>query len=611
MAISTVFVELKASISDMQMKFGEVKSELDGLSRKASTTGEKMAAVGKGLTLGLGAGAIAVGAAAVDLAEKFDAAHASMETAFKAAGVSAAQVKGPISAVDKAMEKFGYTNAETEGAVSKLAIAHVPLNQIMTDTTLAANIAAQRHIDLSTAMTIVTKASEGNVGALKRMGIDLPVVAGGAAKVASAQAGLATAQDNVNKILAKAPDASKAASAQTALATAQDKVKAILAKTPDAANSASKAHAAYEAAVGKVTVAQKKLTDATKSASNTSPAYEAAVGKVAVAQKKLTDAQSAGGTIIDQLSGRFNGQAAAAADTFNGKMKVLKVTAEDYGVKLGNFLIPKIETLAKDTEDVVQWFQKHKAAADALAIAVGGLGAIFIGAYGIQSVKKFGNAISDSATTVKDLVTKIPGIGTSAKTAATAVNLAATEMDADMKTSAGSIEKSASRIDVALASEGTASKLAVAAAGAAPVAALAALTGLAYLGGKYLPGNTSLLDRATGTQAEIDGHPVVTPAQLAQQQALSNKQPVPMGPNGMPIPPSFALAPAVAASMAIRTANAGAAGAVDWAAVARAAIGMPADAAARFAGARANGIVATHTPPKTTKAHGNVTMVVR
>jgi hypothetical protein len=677
MAISTVMVELKASISDMQMKFGQVKSELDGLSRKASSTGDKMAAVGKGLTLGLAGAAIAVGAGAVNLAEKFDAAHASMETAFKAAGVSAAQVKGPISAVDKAMEKLGYTNAETEGAVSKLAIAHVPLNQIMTDTTLAANIAAQRHIDLSSAMTIVTKAAEGNVGALKRMGIDLPVVAGGAAKVASAQAGLASAQDNVNKILAKAPDAAaKVASAQAGLATAHDNVNTILAKTPDAAKSASKAHAAYEAAVGKVATAQKKLDDATKSASNANPAYVAAVGKVTDAQKKLAAAQASGGTIIDQLSGRFTGQAAAAADTFNGKMKVLKATGEDYGVRLGNFLIPKLEDLAKKTEDVIAWFQKHKDMAEALGGAIGALGAIFVGAYGIQSVKKFAGAISDSIGTIKNLVGKLRGlgsaagkaageqstaaeraagsmqaaadsmaqsaariqesygsIGTSAQEAAGAVGTAATEMDTEMAASATGIEGSAAAADAAFAGEGAAATAAfapIAAMAAAVAAAVAAAAALGYLGAEHLPGNTSLLDQITGVQATINGTPVVTPAQLAQQQAVSNKQPVPMGPNGMPIPPSTSPGNVVP-NAAARTLNAGAAGAVDWATVARAATvpgfatgpGFASHAAAAANAAQANltpgfaaliaaqRVVPTQTPPKTTKARGNVSLLVR
>jgi hypothetical protein len=622
MALSTVMVELKASISDLQAKFGAVKTELDGLSKKASTTGDKMAAVGKGLTLGLGAGAIAVGVAAVGLAEKFDAAHASMETAFKAAGVSAAQVKGPISAVDKAMEKLGYTNAETEGAVSKLVIAHVPLNQIMKDTTLAADIAAQRHIDLSSAMTIVTKASEGNVGALKRMGIDLPVVAGGAAKVASAQAGLATAQDKVNAILAKSPDAMK---------------------------SGSKAHAAYEAAVGKVTVAH----------------------------KKLADAQASGGTLIDQLSGRFSGQAAAAADTFNGKMKVLKVEAEDYGVKLGNFLIPKIEGLMHATEDVVQWFQKHKGAAEALGIAVGGLGAVFIGAYGIQSVMKFGKAIGDSVTAVGksitaigNLASKIPGLGSAAQTssarwitaseeaaaaqeraaaqteaAATRIKTSFTGIGTSAETSAGEVEGSAAAAGGAMDTEtSAASRLAASFYGvAAGLGALAGAYGIMKSASDMANGKTAdqhilpwnPLTRAAddiksllpsfGPKYGADGYALGTPlskynADGTPKSSAPGNQPystgagitsiadsiaTTLGPNGMPIPPSTssnavpagAAANAVAAMLApfrlSTTPHSTGAG-----------ITSIADSIAT------SGIVVTKMPPTNTKAHGNVTLVV-
>jgi phage-related protein len=315
MGLADVVAIFRADSSQFTAKLGEMNVEMDKLGKSGASNFEKMGSMGGAALMGIGAAAVGVGIVAVDLAEKFDVAHASLMAAFTAAGISAAQAKGPISAVDSAMEKFGYTNAETEGAVSKLVVAHQPLNKIMGDTTLAANIAAQRHTDLSTAMTIVTKAAEGNVGALKRMGIDLPIAAGGAAKVTAAQNGLASAQDKVN---------------------------AILLKTPDAMNPASKAHAAYEAAIG----------------------------KVAAAHQKLTDAQTAGGTILEQLSGRFSGQAASAADTFGGKLKVAKAMAEDLGAKLGEKLIPVLENLMKKIEGVVTWFEKHKAVAEAVGIAV-------------------------------------------------------------------------------------------------------------------------------------------------------------------------------------------------------------------------------------------------
>jgi phage-related protein len=335
MGMSDVVAVLRLEAGQFKAEVAGAKAEMDGLGKSGASSFEKLGSMGQAAGMAIGAVAVGVGVFAVDMAEKFDVAHASMVTAFSAAGVSATQLKGPISAVDSAMEKFGYTNAETEAAVSKLAVAHQPLNQVMKDTTLAANIAAQRHIDLSTAMTIVTKAAEGNVGALRRMGIDLPIAAGGAAKVASAQ---------------------------TALAAAQAKVNAILLKTPDAMNPASKAHAAYEAAIG----------------------------KVSDAQKKLTDAQSAGGTILEQLSGRFSGQAASAADTFGGKLKVAKAMAEDLGAKLGDKLIPVLENLMKKIEGVVTWFEKHKTVAEALGIAIGTVLVAAIVAAGVAFFAAFG-----------------------------------------------------------------------------------------------------------------------------------------------------------------------------------------------------------------------------
>ena len=167
-------------------------------------------------------------------------------------------------------------------------------------------------------MTLVARAAEGNTRILKQNGIDLPIVAGGALKVQQAQDALAKAQDAAN---------------------------AILAKTPDAINPASKAHAAYEAALGKVTDAHTKL---------------AAV-------------QGSGQAVLDALTQRFGGQAAAASNTYAGKVKAMHAEVTNLSIKLGDALLPVLSRVLGIVTHSVTWLEKHKAVLAVLAGVVGGI----------------------------------------------------------------------------------------------------------------------------------------------------------------------------------------------------------------------------------------------
>ena len=85
-----------------------------------------------------------------------------------------------------------------------------------------------------------------------------------------------------------------------------------------------------------------------------------------------------------------------ATDNLRGQTEKLKATAEDLGTKLGEALIPKIELVAQKTSEVIGWFMKHKGAAEALAGVVGGVLAVAMGAFaintGVQMVKSLQSA---------------------------------------------------------------------------------------------------------------------------------------------------------------------------------------------------------------------------
>ena len=275
------FVELRATITDFQAKMAVARGEMEKTSKAGSSN---FAALSKGIQVAgaaIAAGAVAVGVLSVKAASSAEDAHVKLAQAIRDTGGNMVALTPRINAVDASMTKFGYSNTQVQEALAVGTTGLGSTSKAMSILMTAANLAAYKHIDLSTAMLAVTKAMEGNQRPLHQIGVDLPIVASSAAKVAAAQAALTKAQAGVNTVLAA---------------------------FPNAADAASKGHAKYETAIG----------------------------KVSAAQQKLSALQVAGGQIIDALNKRMGGQAAAAADTMAGKLKAAQATAENLEVALGN-----------------------------------------------------------------------------------------------------------------------------------------------------------------------------------------------------------------------------------------------------------------------------------
>ena len=324
-----VFVELKANISEFTTAMGEARGEVASLEKQGVGSFDKLATFGKAALFGLGTAAIGVGTLSLHMADQFEQSHAKLEQALKNAGASFEDFATPIGDAQKKMEQYGFTNAQTQEALANLTTALKDPKKALDDVALAADLAKFKHIDLADAATVVARAQEGNLRALKQLGIDLPISASGAAKLEAAH---------------------------IALGKATDSASAYLSQHSDAVNTASKYHDAYE-----------KL-----------------LGKVNDAQKKVNDQSSAGEKIIKGLSDAIGGQASASAETFAGKMLALKAQSEDVAKNIGMFLIPILEKLMTAIKDVVDWFGKHKVVAEAIAAVIGTVLVAAIGAYMIK-----------------------------------------------------------------------------------------------------------------------------------------------------------------------------------------------------------------------------------
>ena len=340
-------------LDNIGKKFDEAKSHGSGLKDQISAIGGTVATAGA-------AGLVAVGAESIHLADSYDEAHRRLETAVTGSGENMDEWKGKIASASSSMANLGYTSTDVEGALTSGVVATQSVGKSLSLMTTAADLAAYKHISLGEAMTAVARASEGQTKALKSLGIDLPVAAGGALKTKNAQ---------------------------DALTKTQKASAAYLAQYGDAINVNSKHHAAYE-----------KMLGATKAA-----------------QQKLSDTQDAGKQIIDGLSKRIGGQAVSATKGLHGETRVLQAKLSDIGITIGQHLLPILESLIGGVSSLCRWFSRHQAAAIALAGVIGGVLSIAVGVFVVNKVKGFIDGIKNAGKALsgmKDLILKaIPGFG--------------------------------------------------------------------------------------------------------------------------------------------------------------------------------------------------------
>lgn len=345
-----ILVELKANAGEFMAKMGEARHEVAKLEHESAGHVAKFAAVGQAALLGLGGVAVGVGGMAVKAALEGEKAHAALAQAVKNTGGSMEAFEPRVEAVTAKFAKLGYTRDQLEQGLAAMTTALGSPTKALQNMGLAADLAAVKHVDLETASVAVAKALEGNLRPLKQLGIDLPVAAGGAKALAQAHQQLQGATQKLNTFL---------------------KIHR------DAVNANSKSHGTYL-----------QMVD-----------------KVHQAQAKLNAVQGAATSITDGLTKRIGGQAAAAANTYAGKLEAAKAQAENLMETLGNHLLPVIARLIGATTRLVEWFGRHTTTAKILAGVIGGLlvGAItvYLGTLAVATVRTIAHTVAVTAGTVR------------------------------------------------------------------------------------------------------------------------------------------------------------------------------------------------------------------
>lgn len=324
---------LKNSTDDIARHFNKMSSRIGG---SMTTIGEKMGSmniVGSGAFTAMGTsmkqfetksghmkdifkgamkqvglaalgGATAVATFSLKAAEDYAAANNSLKASVEGSGGSWKKVSSQIEKVQGNYHKFGKTSAQINSALATSIISTGSYAASIKHLPIALDLAQAKHMDLNAAMLAIDKAASGNSRVLKQLGIDIAVPTSSALKLQQAQTKVTAAQQNLS---------------------------AVISNFPNAANAGAKGH----------------------------EKYMKAVDKVKAAEKKLADQHGASKMILNELSKRVGGQAAAAAETYAMKLKAARAQATDLAAKLGDKLQPAISAVLDKFSKFIDYANKH------------------------------------------------------------------------------------------------------------------------------------------------------------------------------------------------------------------------------------------------------------
>jgi phage-related protein len=208
-------------------KFTKATKEAQG---SAENLNGKLGSFGKGIVMGAGIAAFGALTSAIDtgISKLGEADQAFRENQVSVSNLDNAirnslgtrrDYTATVEAGVSAAQKLGFSDDEYRASL----VRTLPLTKDMAAsqklTSEAMDLARQRHMDLATATGILIKAQEGNVGALRRMGIVIPPV------TAAVDALRASHTKITPEALAAAKAHDKAATAALALKTVYGQVK--------------------------------------------------------------------------------------------------------------------------------------------------------------------------------------------------------------------------------------------------------------------------------------------------------------------------------------------------------------------------------------------------
>lgn len=280
-----------------------------------------------------GAAAVAFGIDAAKTALDYESSLAKFQKVLQNANIDYASHAKAIESVVKANEKFGTKEDDTLALLTQGVVSTQSLTKATEFLTTAQNVSAATGKPLADAYMAVIKASEGQLRPLKALGLDLPVVAGGAENTKKALLALADA----NTKLKEAQD-KQATQTQHGNVVADGKLSKAQQNLLDLEQRLSGKRRISIPEYQAVQRAQQAVADAQKrSVVPNNNAVATALQGVAKAQNHLKDVTSSSSTIMDAINKRTTGEALAESKTRLGQIHAEQAQYDELKRHVGEF----------------------------------------------------------------------------------------------------------------------------------------------------------------------------------------------------------------------------------------------------------------------------------
>ena len=418
--VGELTARLLADTKEFTAKMGEAKAEMDDVSESGSGAFSKLATLGKAALFGIGAVAIGIGVESVKLASTFQESMGQIQAA---TGISA-------KAANAMGNAFLSTAGKTEQSGNAIAEAYAPVAAQL-DSIQGHALTAGQALGV---MTAASNLADAKMGSLSDTTSDLAGVmqafqtpVSQAAKVSDILYSAANITGQGLDGLSNAME--KVRSKMGALSPPIGQLGGLLVDMTEHGETGRAAMTALGSALtgliaptGTLTTAQQQTQDEQKkyglsfeTAGGQMKSLGSIIAEVQPVIKGMGNAQaistltalgfgSASAKLLDVIKAGPAGYAKAEAavtrqnaaqkaaqiqaQTLAGMMHTLEALVEDYGIRLGRVLIPKLELFAKDTAKVVEWLAKEKVIAIALAGIITGVLGVAITAFAVQTIGK-------------------------------------------------------------------------------------------------------------------------------------------------------------------------------------------------------------------------------
>lgn len=310
-------------------------SGLDKATKETKTFGDKLdaAVMGAakafvGLAAAAGAAAIKIGIDAVQAAIEDQKAQVQLAQALRnTTNATDAQIGAVEDYIDATARATGVADDQLRPSLERLVRSIGDVTKAQQLQKIALDIAAGTGKDLASVSDALARAYEGQYKGLKDLGLELKTSITTTKKVTVSK-----------KDLEKAETAAEGATLR--VQAAQERLNKVLNNSKSDALDVARAQNALEAANQRAAESADKFEKATNK-----------VGKTISATKEVAVPFD---DILKQLQDKFGGQAAIAAETFAGRMNILKISIDEAKEQLGFALLPVMERFAKFvTKEVV------------------------------------------------------------------------------------------------------------------------------------------------------------------------------------------------------------------------------------------------------------------